>query len=426
MVGDHKGLLRSLNLYKIFAAYNMVLIHGLSILHPVLVHFGYVENDHIRVSMLRGMFSMTLPAIAGIYFRHLVGPFLENGRLTLSLKSEFPKMIFWVFVIEAIRLLTITGDPGWIYSWQVLHFIALSTLVTYFALRKGTRALILTVILSVAFGAILPPLLRPYIFKMTTVTKDQLEIATLIFSLLTGAIAAIGVRVYRKNSFWLQISMGLILTALTKYFIHPTPENLVSFLNLPVSALVPIQGNLNFWPFLNFYPLFISGYFLRGFFFDLKNMRFFLPLTTFVACLGGFAFYLGVVKSGVDVGVANAISFEVFQRGFAGTIVLISTFYFGWLLSYFLLKGGRFPWIDPWFPRAGSVLTIYVLHTLLFVLLRDYLMKNIEWAKDHGNLLFIYVILHLIYGVSVYLSYTMVKLSHMYAQRKKRASSLPD
>lgn len=423
MVGDYKGLLRGLNLYKIFAAYNMVLIHGVSIMHPVLIHFGYVENNHLRTSMLRGMFSMTLPLLAGFYLRHLVGPFFEEGKLTLSLRSQLPRLIFWIFTIEAIRLFSITGSVGWIFSWQVLHFIGLSSLVTYFALKTGRWGLAIAVCLSSLGHYLISSLCGPLVIQMTSVSEFQLQFAGWIFSFLGASLAALGVWIYGKKNIVLTLTIFFGFFLVLTFFVHPEKENLVSLLNLPLGMFIPVKGDRNFWPFLAFYPLFVSGYFFRSFFFDLKNARYFLPLTALVAFLGVTSFYFGIVNSGIDTGVANAMSFEVFQRGIPGTLVLISTAYFGWMFFYYLLRNNRFLWIDPWFRRSGNVLTIYVIHTVLFVLLRDVLLRNLDWVKENGSLLGIYFILHLIYGVSVFLSYTMVKLTHMYSQRKIRATS---
>lgn len=409
MIGDFKGLLRSLNAYKAFAAYNMVLIHAVSIMHPVLAPLGYGDRQ-VRGSMLRGFFSMTLPVIAGFYMRHLIGPYLENGRLRIDLSERMKTLVFSLLALEAIRLYTITFDLGWIFSWQVLHFIGLSVLVTYFCLKRGEKFLMGILLADIVLALILPPSIDQ--LASLEISPEILQWGSWIKSILFGALLARGAWMWKKNYF-LSAMFLLAGMALMHFFGFRDPQNLTSFILLPAGIFSQVPGTRNFWPFLPFFPLFLFGYFLRFFLFDIKNQRWFLPLTAIVGIGGIIGLYLGFLSPDLKVLPTNAFSLEIFRRGLPGTMLFMSIFYFSWLGFYFLLKSHRFLWLDKWTQRAGNVLTLYLIHTLLYVLLKMFFLKIPELVNRYMGLGQMYLLLHVVYVLSVYLSYNFVRISNL-------------
>jgi hypothetical protein len=405
MIGDFKGLLRSLNAYKAFAAYNMVLIHAVSIMHPILAPLGYVQNDHVRGSMLRGFFSMTLPVLAGFFMRHLLGPYLKNGKLTADLKSQLKNMILAVLMLEGIRLYTITFDIGWVFSWQVLHFIALSVIVTYFCLRRGTRFLLGFLVADILLAFIVP-LLTNQLSASMNFPKSVIGLWFWLKIFSLGALLAWASWWWKRNYLYSLVSF-LAGCGLMYFFGFGDPENLKSFILLPPGILSYVPGTRNYWPFLPFYPLFLAGFFFRSFFFDIGNRRWHLPITLAIAAGGILGGIVGF--SGVEIGVDNAFNAEIFRRGVPGTLVFIAVFYFSWMGLYYLLRGHRFRVIDRFIRWGGNVLTLYLTHTILFVLLRECLTKNPQLVTHIGGLGGLYILLHLVYVLSVYLSYNLVK-----------------
>ncbi len=318
-------------------------------------------------------------------------------------------LVFSLIALEAIRLYTITFDPGWMFSWQVLHFIGLSIVVTYLCLKRGEKFLLAILILDLVLAVILPR----YVDHLSA---HEFSPAALLWggwiqSICLGVLMAWGMWIGKKNYFLSAVAF-LIGSAVMHFFGFREPQNLTSFILLPVGIFSQVEGTRNFWPFLPFFPLFLFGYFLRSFLFDIKNQRWFIPMTAMMALAGAIGLYMGFLDPDLQVLPTNAFSFEIFRRGLPGTMLFMSIFYFGWLGFYLLLKSDRFLWLDKWIQRAGNVLTLYMIHTFLYVLLKIFLLNHPEAVNRYMNLGLMILLLHLVYVLSVYLSYNFVRISN--------------
>lgn len=410
VIGDHKGLFRGLNLFKVFAAYNMVLVHGAAILFPLLVPLGYVEQNHIRLSFLRGIFSMTLPAIAGFYFRHILGPYLRGEKLSLKLSSHFGSLFFWTFFLEALRIVFVARNVDHIFAWQVLHFIFLAVVVTYILLRVHKWLPVAVVLASypvLKWGA---PLVAEVAFTSATVSPLQLVIASWVYAGLFGLLAGLGVYLWSGKRL---LSVGVLLVSgvAMQWHIADHREALVGFMNMGASAFFPLRGGGHSWSFFLFYPLFMVGYYLRTFLFERKFETYFGVTSAAVFLSSGLAFYFGIVRSSVDITQGRVLSQEAFLIHPLGVVFLSGVFYFGLVLSYFILRGERFKSWDPWLHKMGGILSLYVIHTAVFVVAKDVLVAAPEFVKKYGNLVSFYVLMHVLYVVSLILSYGVAKLT---------------
>lgn len=402
MIGDHRNLLRSFNIYKVFATYNMVLVHGVSMLLGFLSTSGFFEEGHSGLSFIRAAFSMTIPAFAGFYFRHTVGPFLKDHRLTLPVLPLMVPVVFGALTLELLRQLLMKGNLAYSFSWHSLHFCALSVVVSLFLMKRDVRLLPVLAVLCLATGKFLEAL-----WPWRPLRSGELpEAGLLISGFLWAALFAVIFSFWWSR--WKPRSRSTIIVFLSVFVaaffcIKDDARALTTFANLPYSMFFLFPGDQNFWPFVNFFPLFLSGFFLRGFLFNFDYRRWFIPSVAVAVLL----LAVGIASSH-SLGIENSRHHTIHREAFSPTglqvLGLAAFFYLSWIVLYYLTRNNKLSFLDRWVEWTGSVLVIYVVHTCLYALTARALSLA---GYTSGSLLISYLILHFVYVFSVFLSYTI-------------------
>ena len=259
---------------KAFAAYNMVILYGGALLKNGLV--SGPPNAFENASLLfRSLIAMSLPILAGVYWRHRFGALIENAQLRFGLVVQGFQFLLIAVVLEFIRIsmTTLAIDGG--FTWHALHFIALAMLVqTSLSLLPTTARRVVTLTLCLV-SVSLPLWWQSEIMRLKLPDNFSLELTAVLWFFALGALVYWFVASLRP---WIERSRGLALYrqlllscclgVLLFYFRHREyliahPRALISFISLPVAIWLPLTGD-HFWSFFSFYPLFAFGVFFRS------------------------------------------------------------------------------------------------------------------------------------------------------------------
>lgn len=127
---------------KFFGIVAMVLAHCFIFLYRVFPEYSQIQDLNFihRFAYFNGLYSMTLPALAGVFFfekikNHIRGQFLFN----IDLAKLF-KPIGLLYITESFKNALIFGFEAF-FRWDVLHFISISLVIIISILSQwGVRS----------------------------------------------------------------------------------------------------------------------------------------------------------------------------------------------------------------------------------------------------------------------------------------------
>ena len=407
VIGDYRGLSRALAICKTIAAYNMVYVHGSTLLAGSILILNMQNYRWLPLAMFRGLSSICLPAFAGYYVRAELGPELSMGRVSKRHLKRAADFFMLAIALEALRLVTTTLNPSFSLSWQALHFIALSMFVTYAILSFSPRLLPLFFILVLALRWPLELVLTPPRPDLSNLVVHEL-LAWIWRGVLCAGVVFV---VYRATQakLWVGLLIGVLLASLLLFFKIPNERGLLSFAALPFSIWLPNAADDNYWSFFVCFPVFMFGYFARAFLFDLKYRRWW-PLLNLVSAVLAIRFFMFGFTS-LERLIPERASFSKlsFAMPTLDILGLCAVNYFIFLAIYYFMRNRELGRAAVLVQASRSVLMLYLVHEIIFVGLRFVFPFHWLDAKSETvNLVVILILIHAGYFISLALSNFLV------------------
>jgi hypothetical protein len=150
-----------LDFFKVLGAIGMVLAHcGLFISRTMNVSQPTPQNTIVYdMYLLIGFFSICLPALAGSSLRVLLDKYIVGNRVLNYDFREVLLIAVTLMVLESVKN-TLVHHSMFSFGWDVLHFIALSLVITAALMVKwGQKAVWIFTVLMMAVGALVPAFL---------------------------------------------------------------------------------------------------------------------------------------------------------------------------------------------------------------------------------------------------------------------------
>lgn len=402
MIEENRDLNRSFEIYKAFAVYNMVIVHGLAMLIGLFPTEAYHELGHHGLRFIRSAFSMTLPIFAGFYLRHFIGPFLQDHRLGIKLQNIIIRIVYMAFIIEAVRQFLMRWHFRHSFSWHSLHFCALSFLISVLLAKKDSRLIGLFAIFLLVLRLLFPD----PTFSMGELSELELQMTAILWGASFGVLAwgwSFQKKELKAGFKYLPL---ILISVFGCYIISNDHRELRNFYHLPYSMLFLMKADASYWPLTVFFPFFAAGYFFRSILFDIRKKYLFFPLLIF-SCLGVLISYLNLPELSQELARGPTIRREAFGMPPVHVIGIISFFYLSWSITYLIFRKNRFHAVDRWVKWTGSVILVYVIHTALFTLTVKFL-TTINYPES--SLVFLYFLLHIIYVISLVICYHVPRI----------------
>jgi hypothetical protein len=414
---DKRGLDRAVTYCKVFAAYNMVIIHGYSMLAlPGLAALYPISP----FSTLRGFFPLALPSLAGFYLRAYLEPRIYRHRVDYAVVKFSLFFVLAAFWIEAVRLLLLMISPSLMLAWQALHFVALSAVVTCLTVYLHEY---LVIGLTIAVAMARWPLERffsPLDVRFSDHSFSHWSSISwiwsgLVFLILIGPLFAIWRMTTTFRVRLVTFAAGTVVFGFVICFAQPamlgSQQALLDFVNLPHDIFLPSTSGTNYWSFFVFFPIFISGYFFRWFAYTCRSEKMLLGLGSVLMLAAIFFVAFGLQDYTKLVDPVTLYTHALYDLDLSYTIGITSFFYFFVLACYFIFRRRRFSWLDRYASYTQDVVTLYTIHTFFFGLIFACLPAH--WNDKFISLgyptAFYFVVLlaivHLVYFLSIFVAH---------------------
>lgn len=402
-----------LNFLKGVCAYNMVIVHAAAFLVGRLPSGSELAKLIFDAQTFRASFSMLLPAFAGFYLRHSMGPWLGQGHRQWPSLAFISRLALGAMLIEAARQFLMYLSIDKIFTWSSLHFCSLSAVVCLIASRWGTIAVLaaagMTMFLRIALSSFTPTFLIP----LAQHPPPSLPFAVLGWGVCFGAMCAGAYKLTGRSRG--TVLIGIAATLLGMCLAQTSPVAQLNLHNLPFSIFLLFPQDNNHWPFLVFFPLFVAGFFAR----DLGVRA--LSASQRVALLGVclvllssaiYDLYLHQVSSPGGL----VIQRSVFDLPIVVVLGLGAHFYLSWRACSWLTAYLPKQAVRMWLRWNETTLTLYVIHTGV-VALTTWTMVQLDW--HFASLISFQLALHGIYIVSLTLCGPVSRLVYATTARLK-------
>jgi hypothetical protein len=375
MFGDHRGINKTLSLLKAISGFYMVYMHGMTVFGLAIpaIDFTQLHWAYKATAALRFVLSTMLPAYAGFFLRNQWGPYLENHRLQKSFLGGAAKFFLVACLLEGFRLLFVTGSFVYFFNWQALHFIAFAMILTNVLALIDDRLLLAAFFGLLVFGAMLVGVAQEFMVLPEQIDSQTTAVASWIWSLAFSGLMfwflhlfkpyfakfkkPIAPKVFGAAIALISVSAGVLLQPV----VAAKTRAVVSFVNLPLSALATNSFDDNYWCLFVAYPSFLAGYFLRAFVFDLKYKKYF-PLTVAIGVVGMIELFLvGYPALAKVTGPHTTWTKRMFMST-SGTPGGLATFYLMLVALYFLVGRKKTPRLDKFSFASRSILVLYLIH----------------------------------------------------------------
>ncbi len=403
-----KGFLLLIKHLKHMAVTYMILIHGISWASFRYNHTFSIDplHNYKNMYLLGGFLSLLLPIIAGVNFRYEVKNKIEDHRLWNYPLKKGVKIFIFLSLCESLKGLIMLG-PIHFFSWNVLHFIGLSYLITIIIVKRSIHLLpLISLFILFTVNPIRHSLINQEITLNNSSNSSQM-------ALLFIAILFSGFTVFFFNkSKKLKITLFLIMTEillilnLKNLFSH-SPIFSLHICNLVKSLLFGDASGFHIFPIFPWYVAFAMGFYFFHLYETIKSKNYFKYISLILSSLiwGHFLFfdqnwYAGIVSS------KYLWTSKILIAGPKIIILLISHFiiqFYGieWLGKRLIVK--KYGATNVF---SESILWIYLGHMIIGYPL-SFLLPSI-FSETWGLLLFPWIL----YFISYLLGLISIKILH--------------
>ena len=408
-----RGLSKTFAICKAVAAYNMVYVHGVTVIAREIPSINFATWKFLDLSIFRGFASLCLPLFAGFFIRHEVAPYIVGNRLPFRFFTRGLDFFMLVVAIEAIRLISVTLTPMFAFNWHALHFISLSMLIVYGLLFIDQR--LLYIFTALVF------ILRPYLESSfpdpyPLILKASAEVyqgAAVLWALTVSALVVwfLFKSYPKRKAALLSWTVALAIGVFSYHYILPRHRGLASLLNLPHSIFLPSLVDDNYWSFIVCFPIFMTGYFLKEFLFNIKFKKYLWLLNTSAVLMAVYFFAFRFRHFESKLLVKAPFSKEMFAVDHLTIMGFVSVSYLAFLGCYYYCRSRETPWLDKLTYYSRSVLMMYLVHGVIFMIFRVSFpfSLNQNWTPFQ-NLLFVYISIHIGYLINLYVTHRLTIL----------------
>lgn len=243
----------------------MVLAHCFIFLYRVYPEYKEIMNLNFihRFAYFNGLYSMTLPALAGVFLyekmkNHLRGQFLTNVDV-----SRYLKPIGILFIMESFKNAFIFGWESF-FRWDVLHFISISLVIMVFLLIKwGIRSFYFILIISIVSVFLLS------YFNAQRWLYHANQNSTFISYIFGCALFLMILYLVLNKLIKINKVISFALLSITFYILIINYENIQLYLivsNYPLSIIVQLgQNGGHIWPLFPWMNCLLIGFLLARF-----------------------------------------------------------------------------------------------------------------------------------------------------------------
>jgi hypothetical protein len=394
-------LFRGLELLKAFCAYNMVMVHAVSVLVWTTQSETFFGTHHHGLEFIRASFSMLLPAFAGFYTRHFIGPVVADKSARFPIAAISFRLIYFATLLEFIRQLLMRLKLDTSFTWASLHFCALAAIITLVLASRRTLFVLLACVLCVPLRYFYQSWMSDYPINPGLATLTQFSWEPWAWGFLLGFLVwGFG---WQRRKYPLAWIGGAITILLGHFIIQHDTIALGNIHNLPYSIFLLAPKDNNFWPLLVFYPLFACGYFCREYGFKVIS-----PMLRYASwlCASGIVLFAiwQLPTLGLNLDHDKIIHRAAFDLPALAVFALGAYFYLMWQLASFLVPYIPTKLVHPWLKWNRSVLTLYVTH-LGVVSLVGWTMRTFGLRCE--GLFSFYLLLHGVYVLSLVVAYNL-------------------
>lgn len=402
-----------LDFFKLLGAIAMCLAHSGMFLSRGIGYAQPRPTSHwgFDFYLLIGFFSLSIPALAGGALRSLMNKYYVDGKILNYDFREILKIAFSLMLLESVKN-AIAYDRLMFFSWDVLHFISLSFLLTIFILiRWGAAALYAFCAFSLIVGAVVPAWLSSPSGAATLdylVFLSRASLRLLILVVPCGLFCWWGRRLLQKATtvsflkialtYLICLVLGFSVTTLTWYWLG----DLVFFRK--ISELMPLAmffklpptfGHL--WPLFPWFTLVGGGFLLNDIYVRAQNKTrtlwiiFALSFTVFfLFFMFGFEHYRTLM---VDRHYFSNKVFSASPVVIVGILGFYATLFAVWTLLFNAIRFHS----KIIYNISRGLLLFYFIHFILAFFLYHAFGDNL--GKESAVFFFPWVIMLLSYGI---------------------------
>jgi hypothetical protein len=299
-------------------------------------------------------------------------------------------------------------SPDFIFNWHSLHFIGISYVLTTILMCIDARAAIPFVILMMLLRYPIERYFSQFLFAPSDMSGGLLQATSWLWIFCVALLAAsIFLIIKLSRRWWLLLVPMIVALIAYRSTLVSNPKNLASFLNIPIGMWIPTgDQDLNYWPLVVFYPLFLAGYFIRVFLFKFEWKKYFAPLLALTCLYLVFFFFDQWHDFVMKANPQRMVSKEFYRIGY-NYIAAIIAFYFVTLSAfYYLVRRTRIRIFERWAELSRSIIAIYLIHGLLFSIFRwNFPFDKFGVFADPGTGFYaLYIIVHVVYLLTLIIS----------------------
>ncbi len=257
---------KSFEIMKFLGLVAMILTHCFIFLYRVYPEYSAIQNLNVinRFAYFNGLYSMTLPALAGVYYyeklkNHLRGQYLTNLDITRYLKP-----IGILFLMESCKNALIFGWESF-FRWDVLHFISMAlTIMTILLIKWGVRSFYYILVGSLFCVLVLSyhDMHRIFFQENINTTMSAYLLGCVIFLSIIFVVLNNLIKMKKLISFVITITIFFV------FFFHGENSELRLIVsNYPISIFIQLgQNGGHIWPLFPWFNCLLTGFLLARFF----------------------------------------------------------------------------------------------------------------------------------------------------------------
>ncbi|RPJ76362.1 MAG: hypothetical protein EHM20_07570, partial [Alphaproteobacteria bacterium] len=249
---------------KFFNVLFMITGHALIWLEAVY-QFGSTMSGSLvaqKTFSMLGFFAMSIPVTAGAVLRIELRPNFSKGFFHSVPTRRIFKMSLVLVLLESLKDLIVFGGPAF-FSWNVLHFIALSLAVTVLIVErtKKINGITLLVIISFFIPFFTAELSRIFLQSFESQAfYSFLKFGKMAYLVFVAISIAIAFKKFRGNQLKFTLALILLIGLYTWNGATNWRTFWQTFGSLPLGALLPTVSTRHLWPFFPNYFLFGTGF----------------------------------------------------------------------------------------------------------------------------------------------------------------------
>jgi hypothetical protein len=270
-----KKIVTSVDFLKFMGALAMVFAHCYIFLYRLIPNRIDISQLNFinKLAYLNGLYSLILPAMAGVVFRDTLNPYIQNNKIKNLPPFVILQSCVALMILESLKS-AITFGFKYAFRWDVLHFTALSFyLLSILLIRWNLTIIYYAIALLLAGCMIINNALAFSTLNMHFEKYIDPNVLFVVYLLSLISIFIFILRLYKFKKFKLKLYFFLCACFLFKFttIYFSDFELQVILINLPLSIFVQLgQYGGHIWPLFPWIILIFTGFILRDW--QIKNL----------------------------------------------------------------------------------------------------------------------------------------------------------